>query len=82
MTCTFRTLFVTLGVAIVIGLTPGGPVEANDWLGGKAAVFAAPGAWLPWNYQDNLDADVPTPSLSDPPPVFGQRNRLGVAVPQ
>ena len=48
----------------------------------RSAVFADPSAWLPWNYQDNLGADPPIPSLSDLPPVFGQRDGLGVAVPQ
>ena len=48
----------------------------------RSAVFAEPGAWLPWNYQVNLNADPHIPSLSDLPPVLSQYNRLGVAVPQ
>jgi hypothetical protein len=48
----------------------------------RSAVFAEPGAWLPWNYQDNLGADPPLSPLSDLPPVFGQHDGLGVAVPQ
>jgi hypothetical protein len=48
----------------------------------RSAVFAEPGAWLPWNYQDNLDAAAPTWPLSHPPPVLGQSGRLGVTVPQ
>ena len=48
----------------------------------RSAVFAAPGAWLPWNYQENLDGAAPTWPLSHPPPVLGQSGRLGVAVPQ
>jgi len=48
----------------------------------RSAVFRDPGAWLPWNYQDNLDAEAPALPLSHPPPVLGQLDRLGVAVPQ
>ncbi len=48
----------------------------------RSAVFAEPGAWLPWNYQVNLNADSHIPALSDLPPVLGQYNRLGVTVPQ
>ena len=47
----------------------------------RSAVFAEPGAWLPWNYQDAVGANPPTPALSDLPPVFGQLDRLGVAIP-
>jgi hypothetical protein len=48
----------------------------------RSAVFKDPGAWLPWNYQDNQGAEpLPLP-LSHPPPVLGQFDRLGVAVPQ
>ncbi len=48
----------------------------------RSAVFAAPGAWLPWNYRENLDIAKPPPPLRHPPPVLGQFGRLGVAVPQ
>jgi len=48
----------------------------------RSAVFRDPGAWLPWNYQDNLNAKPPPLPLSHPPPVLGQFDRLGVAVPQ
>jgi hypothetical protein len=48
----------------------------------RSAVFADPGAWLPWNYRERLDPGQPSNPLSDLPPVVGQRNRLGVAVPQ
>ena len=48
----------------------------------RSAVFKDPGAWLPWNYQDNLDAKPPPLPLSHPPPVLGQFDRLGIAVPQ
>jgi transposase len=48
----------------------------------RSAVFKDPGAWLPWNYQDNLEAKSPPLPLSHPPPVLGQFDRLGVAVPQ
>ena len=48
----------------------------------RSAVFADPAAWLPWNYQDNLGAATATPLLRHPPPVLGQLDRLGVAVPQ
>jgi transposase len=48
----------------------------------RSAVFKAPGAWLPWNYQDNLDAESPPLPLSHPPPVLGQFDCLGVSVPQ
>ncbi len=48
----------------------------------RSAVFAKPGAWLPWNYQEHLEAAAPSWPLSHPPPVLGQSGRLGVAVPQ
>jgi hypothetical protein len=48
----------------------------------RSAVFADPGAWLPWNYRDNLGADPPTSPLGDLPPILGQHDGLGVAVPQ
>jgi len=48
----------------------------------RSAVFADPGAWLPWNYRETLeDGAAPSP-LCHPPPVLGQLDRLGVAVPQ
>jgi transposase len=48
----------------------------------RSAVFAAPNAWLPWNYRETLaDGSSPLP-LGHPPPVLGQLERLGVAVPQ
>ncbi len=48
----------------------------------RSAVFQDPGAWLPWNYQDNLDTEPPPLPLSHPPPVLGQFDALGIAVPQ
>ena len=48
----------------------------------RSAVFADPGAWLPWNYRDNLGTEQATLPLGHPPPVLGQLERLGVAVPQ
>ena len=48
----------------------------------RSAVFADPGAWLPWNYPNNLDTEPPPSRLSDPPPILGQGDGLGVAVPQ
>ena len=48
----------------------------------RSAVFADPGAWLPWNYHEQPGCRTATESLSDPPPVLGQRDGLGVAVPQ
>jgi hypothetical protein len=48
----------------------------------RSAVFADPAAWLPWNYRDNLGGATATPTLRHPPPVLGQFDRLGVAVPQ
>ena len=48
----------------------------------RSAVFADPAAWLPWNYRDNLSAATAAPPLCHPPPVLGQLDRLGVAVPQ
>jgi hypothetical protein len=57
-----------------------------DYLGAlmhhRSAVFADPAAWLPWNYRDNLTGAREQPPLRDPPPVLGQLDRLGVAVPQ
>jgi hypothetical protein len=46
----------------------------------RSAVFADPAAWLPWNYRDNHARA--RPPLRDPPPVLGQLEGLGVAVPQ
>jgi hypothetical protein len=48
----------------------------------RSAVFADPAAWLPWNYRDRLDGEQSTSTLRHPPPVLGQFDRLGVAVPQ
>lgn len=57
-----------------------------DYLGAlmhhRSAVFAEPAAWLPWNYRSNLGSATEKPSLRDPPPVLGQLDCLGVAVPQ
>jgi transposase len=48
----------------------------------RSAVFADPGAWLPWNYRETLeDSSAPSP-LGHSPPVLGQLDRLGVPVPQ
>ncbi len=48
----------------------------------RSAVFHDPGAWLPWNYRAHLDAESVSLPLSHPPPVLGQLDRFGVAVPQ
>jgi len=48
----------------------------------RSAVFADPAAWLPWNYLDTLQSAERRLPLSHPPPVLGQLDRLGVAVPQ
>jgi hypothetical protein len=48
----------------------------------RSAVFADPAAWLPWNYRETLEDGSPPSSLCHPPPVLGQLDRLGVAVPQ
>jgi hypothetical protein len=48
----------------------------------RSAVFAAPAAWLPWNYQDNLGTAKATSPLRHPPPILGQLDCLGVTVPQ
>jgi hypothetical protein len=48
----------------------------------RAAVFRDPSAWLPWNYRDTLGTGVEGPALRHPPPVLGQHDRLGAAVPQ
>jgi hypothetical protein len=48
----------------------------------RSAVFADPTAWLPWNYRDHLDTAQDAFALRHPPPVLGQLDRLGVAVPQ
>lgn len=48
----------------------------------RSAVFAEPAAWLPWNYRETLaDGSAPSP-LGHSPPVLGQFDRLGIAVPQ
>jgi hypothetical protein len=61
-------------------------INPLDYLSGlmenRSAVFADPAAWLPWNYRDTLGGAKPTPPLRHPPPVLGQFDRLGVAVPQ
>jgi hypothetical protein len=48
----------------------------------RSAVFTDPSAWLPWNYRDHLDATKILLRLRHPPPVLGQFDGLGVAVPQ
>jgi hypothetical protein len=48
----------------------------------RSAVFKDPGAWLPWNDQDNLDAEPSPLPLSHPPPVLGHAGLQRVAVPQ
>jgi len=48
----------------------------------RSAAFADPRAWLPWNYRDTLGTEKATPPLRHPPPVLGQLDRLGIAVPQ
>ena len=48
----------------------------------RSAVFADPRAWLPWNYHETLADGSPPLPLRHPPPVLGQLERLGVAVPQ
>jgi hypothetical protein len=48
----------------------------------RSAVFADPRAWLPWNYRDHLGSEKATLALGHPPPVLGQIERLGIAVPQ
>jgi len=48
----------------------------------RSAVFRDPGAWLPWNYRDTLEARSEMLPLGHPPPILGQFDRLGVAVPQ
>ncbi len=59
------------------------PLEyLNALMENRSAVFANPAAWLPWNYHESLaDTSAPIP-LSHPPPVLGQFDHLGVAVPQ
>jgi hypothetical protein len=48
----------------------------------RSAVFADPGAWLPWNYRDTLKADGERVPLRHPPPVRGPFDCLGVSIPQ
>jgi hypothetical protein len=48
----------------------------------RSAVFRDPRAWLPWNYRDNPQLDSETDPLRYPPPVLGQFEPLGIAVPQ
>ena len=61
-------------------------INPLDYLGAlmenRSAVFADPRAWLPWNYRDHLDTAQDPLALRHPPPVLGQFDRLGVAVPQ
>jgi hypothetical protein len=48
----------------------------------RSAVFAEPDAWLPWNYRARRDQHRDRNLLRDLPPVVGQRDRLGVTIPQ
>ena len=48
----------------------------------RSAVFAEPAAWLPWNYRETRGSAQAPPPLCDSPPVLGQLDGLGVAVPQ
>ncbi len=48
----------------------------------RSAVFAEPAAWLPWNYRETLADDSAPSPLGHSPPVLGQLDRLGIAVPQ
>jgi hypothetical protein len=61
-------------------------INPLDYLGAlmenRSAMFADPAAWLPWNYRDTLGSEQSTPTLRHPPPVPGQFDRLGIAVPQ
>jgi transposase len=61
-------------------------INPLDYLGAlmenRTAVFADPAAWLPWNYRDHLGETNPPAPLRHPPPVLGQFDRLGIAVPQ
>jgi transposase len=61
-------------------------INPLDYLGAlmenRSAVFAEPAAWLPWSYRDRLGTTSPPAPLRHPPPVLGQLDGLGVAVPQ
>ena len=48
----------------------------------RPAVFTDPTAWLPWNYRDPIDRAQDPSTLRHPPPVLGQFDCLGIAVPQ
>ncbi len=48
----------------------------------RSAVFADPSAWLPWNYRKTLDEGSAASPLGHPPPILGQLDALGVAIPQ
>jgi hypothetical protein len=48
----------------------------------RSAVFAAPAAWLPWNYRETLEEASPPSPLGHSPPVLGQFDNLGVGIPQ
>jgi hypothetical protein len=48
----------------------------------RSAVFADPGAWLPWHYRDTLKVDAERLPLRHPPPVRGPFDCLGVSIPQ
>jgi transposase len=48
----------------------------------RSAMFADPTAWLPWNYRNDLGNPRAATPLRHPPPVLGQLDGLGVAVPQ
>ena len=48
----------------------------------RSAVFADPAAWLPWHTRDTQNGVKQDLPLRHPPPVLGQFDGLGVAVPQ
>ncbi len=48
----------------------------------RSAVFRDPGAWLPWNYRDTLEAENASSPLPHSPPVLSQFERRGIAIPQ
>ena len=61
-------------------------INPLDYLGAlmenRSAVFADPAAWLPWNYRKTLDDGSAASPLCHLPPVLGQLDALGVAIPQ
>ena len=65
------------------GLAGANPLEyLSALMDNRSAVFADPSAWLPWNYRDTLGTEKSALPLGHSPPILGQLERPGIAIPQ